>query len=215
MFKKTTIGLIALIALSGCDKTTEENTAVNMSTKQNSHVEGAVIPPSKPSEAVMPYPVEGKVISSINAAGYTYAEVDAGGRSYWVAGTETQISAGDEVYWGKSAVMKDFYSKTLDRSFKEILFVSALQNKKEMAQKAANNPNQGNIVHTMTGGGYTYLQVKRSNGEEVWIAAPETAVKENDTVSWNGGVVMSDFTSSTLNKTFEKILFVSGISIVN
>lgn len=80
----------------------------------------------------------GTITETMNVAGYTYAKVtvgedlkwmtspDAGESAVWLAAPETQLSVGDVVRWDQGAVMKDFHSSTLDRTFAEILFVGAL-----------------------------------------------------------------------------------------
>ena len=56
------------------------------------------------------------------------------------------------------------------------------------------------------------MQVE-TDGKEKWIAATMMNVKRHDTVSWTDAAVMTNFTSSTLRKTFDEILFVSKASI--
>ncbi len=79
----------------------------------------------------------GTVTETMNVAGYTYAQVKVGEELswmasdteenvIWLAAPETELSIGDVVEWNQGAVMKDFHSNTLDRTFAEILFVGAL-----------------------------------------------------------------------------------------
>jgi len=74
------------------------------------------------------------------------------------------------------------------------------------------NPNvmNGEIVETMNSGGYTYVLLDTDAGK-IWAAATETDVKVGQRVSVPAGQVMTDFSSKTLNRTFDKIYFVSGI----
>ncbi len=58
---------------------------------------------------------------------------------------------------------------------------------------------------------YTYLQVKE-NGNEYWIAAPQTKVEKGETIYYSNGMEMKNFHSNTLNKTFDVIYFVQNIS---
>ena len=67
---------------------------------------------------------EGKVVKVMHAAGYTYMEVDLGDRKTWVAATSFKIKSGDTVKWQGASVMQNFTSKSLHRTFDEILFVS-------------------------------------------------------------------------------------------
>ncbi|MEW5755070.1 MAG: hypothetical protein AB1810_02090 [Pseudomonadota bacterium] len=69
---------------------------------------------------------QGKVVKVTHAAGYTYIEVDVGGRTTWVASAPQNIKSGSTISWGDGAVMQNFTSKTLRQTFDEITFVSAV-----------------------------------------------------------------------------------------
>ena len=60
---------------------------------------------------------------------------------------------------------------------------------------------------------YVYLRVKE-NGESQWLAAPEIAVAVGSQVRWADGMPMTNFQSKTLNRTFEKVLFVMRVEPV-
>jgi hypothetical protein len=68
----------------------------------------------------------------------------------------------------------------------------------------------GEIVETMNAAGYTYILLNTGFGK-VWAAATETSIKVGQRVSLPAGELMTDFSSKTLNRTFDKIYFVSGI----
>ncbi len=65
----------------------------------------------------------------------------------------------------------------------------------------------GKVVETMNSGGYTYVHLETSAQGEKWAAVPQTAVKVGETVTVVNAMVMPSFKSSTLNRTFENILF--------
>jgi len=68
----------------------------------------------------------------------------------------------------------------------------------------------GEIVETMNSGGYTYVLID-TGPEKVWAASTETSVKAGQRVSVPAGRMMTDFSSKTLNRTFDRIYFVDGI----
>ena len=68
----------------------------------------------------------------------------------------------------------------------------------------------GEIVETMNAAGYTYVLLNTDSGK-IWAAATETSVKVGQRVSVSAGELMTDFSSKSLNRTFDKIYFVSGI----
>jgi hypothetical protein len=69
----------------------------------------------------------GTVIETMNVAGYTYALVKVGEEpAVWLAAPKTELGVGDAVSWGEGALMREFHSATLDRTFPEIVFVASL-----------------------------------------------------------------------------------------
>ncbi len=68
----------------------------------------------------------------------------------------------------------------------------------------------GKVVETMSSGGYTYMKVDTGTGQ-TWVAIPQTSVKVGQQVNYQAGMVMNNFSSKTLNKTFDSILFSSGL----
>jgi hypothetical protein len=65
---------------------------------------------------------KGTVTETMNAAGYTYMCLDHSGQKSWVAIQETPVKVGEEVEIANGMVMKNFTSKTLGRTFDEIIF---------------------------------------------------------------------------------------------
>jgi len=70
---------------------------------------------------------------------------------------------------------------------------------------------RGIVLEAITGGGYTYLNIDE-DGQKFWIAGPETKVEKGAEVSFNEQIWMPNFKSRALGRTFDKILFVSGVS---
>ena len=69
---------------------------------------------------------------------------------------------------------------------------------------------KGKVVETMNGGGYTYVCLE-SDGEKRWAAMPPTEVKVGETVELAPGMVMNNFKSNALNRTFDSIIFSGGL----
>jgi hypothetical protein len=67
----------------------------------------------------------------------------------------------------------------------------------------------GKVVETMNSGGYSYVKLEK-DGEEIWVAVQETDIKVGGNMSFRGGTVMRNFTSKTLDRTFDSIVFSSG-----
>jgi len=69
------------------------------------------------------------------------------------------------------------------------------------------------VTQTMNSGGYTYVEAADEKGDKIWMAMPETKVAKGDKIEYPEMPPMVNFQSKTLNRTFEKILFVPGIRI--
>jgi len=67
----------------------------------------------------------------------------------------------------------------------------------------------GKVAETMNSGGYTYVLLDTS-GEKIWVAVPEMHVTMGEEVVLKPGMEMVNFTSSTLNRTFERVIFSTG-----
>ncbi len=57
---------------------------------------------------------------------------------------------------------------------------------------------------------YTYLLVK-AKGPEYWIAVPTMAAQPGETYQYQGGMLMEDFESKELDRTFDKVLFLEAL----
>jgi hypothetical protein len=69
----------------------------------------------------------GQVLSVIQVPGYTYVEVRNNGRNLWLAGNPIEVAEGEIISWADSAMMRNFESKALNRTFEELMFVSAFK----------------------------------------------------------------------------------------
>jgi hypothetical protein len=159
----------------------------------------------------------GVVLETMDAAGYTYVRLGAADRQIWVAGPVTAVVVGDTLQLVNPMSMGSFTSKALDRTFEDLFFVDAFV-KPGQAPPSAAHPGgtvgmRGVIQETMDAGGYTYVRVT-INDKDAWLAGPQTVVSAGQTVTWSGGMVMRNFKSNTLNKTFDQIYFVNALTVV-
>ncbi|MEO8991610.1 MAG: NrfJ-related protein [Nitrosospira sp.] len=83
------------------------------------------------------------------------------------------------------------------------------------ASTAANMPsNEGKVLSTLDAPGYTYMELANTE-KRFWIAAPTTRVKVGDRVRFEQSLVMKNFNSKTLNRSFDQIIFVNSATILN
>lgn len=83
------------------------------------------------------------------------------------------------------------------------------QEMKAKAEAPAPTTISGKIVETMTSAGYTYACVEKG-GKKTWVAVPEMKLTVGQQASFAPGQTMTNFTSKTLNRTFESIIFSEG-----
>jgi hypothetical protein len=79
----------------------------------------------------------GTVVETTNASSYTYVRVDTGKEKIWAAAPRFEVKVGDKVTVPEGTVMRDFVSKSLNRTFDTIYFVGAIQGPGSPAQPAA------------------------------------------------------------------------------
>jgi hypothetical protein len=68
--------------------------------------------------------IYGKVTEVLESAGYTYAEVDTGSEKVWAATSTTTTKVGDMIAFTTEMPMRDFHSKSMNRDFPLLYFVS-------------------------------------------------------------------------------------------
>lgn len=77
----------------------------------------------------------------------------------------------------------------------------------------AKEPVKGKVIETMDGGGYTYINLEKKGGEKGWYAIPVTpGIKVGEEVSISPGTTMGKFTSRSLKRDFDSIIFSDGLA---
>jgi hypothetical protein len=110
--------IIFIISLAACSKDEPKQEASTPQVTQQQTDPGTAAAPGAP--------VTGKVIETMDSAGYTYLNVETDAGTKWVAVNQTPVSVGEEVTYMDGMVMQNFVSKTLDRTFPEIVFSGGL-----------------------------------------------------------------------------------------
>jgi len=77
------------------------------------------------TQAVEPQTIYyGKVLEVQGVMGYKYLKVDENGTQQWVAIANAPVAVGDRIGYDKRTIMHNFESKSLGKTFKEIIFAS-------------------------------------------------------------------------------------------
>jgi len=111
--------IILIIGLAACSKDKPKEQAANspVATQQQPTADVATAPAPAAT-------ITGKVLETMDAAGYTYVNVETASGPQWVAVAQTPVKVGEEVTYVGGMVMKDFTSKSLNPTFPEIIFSS-------------------------------------------------------------------------------------------
>lgn len=81
---------------------------------------------------------------------------------------------------------------------------------KESKPEAAESSSlSGKVAETMNSGGYTYVLLEKK-GKKTWVAVPEMKVAVGQEMTLQPGAEMVNFTSKSLGRTFDKIIFSGG-----
>ena len=81
----------------------------------------------------------------------------------------------------------------------------------EAAENFTGKAIQGKVLEVQSAGGYTYLLIENEQGK-IWTALPETKVEAGQEVVVSPGMLMKSFESKALGKTFDVIIFSSGLA---
>lgn len=69
----------------------------------------------------------------------------------------------------------------------------------------------GTVVETFDSGGYSYVSLEQG-GKRTWIACPKVKLAVGQKATFLPGQVMQNFTSKTLKRTFDSIVFSGGLA---
>jgi hypothetical protein len=67
---------------------------------------------------------KGTVVSVINIPEFTYLEVNQGNQTRWIVTATVNVKKGDAIEFDSGTTVKNFTSKTLNRTFPSIAFVN-------------------------------------------------------------------------------------------
>jgi len=117
-------------------------------------------------------PATGTVAETMESGGYVYIRLEDG---VWIAANNFAVSKGDEIQYSGAMEMNDFHSKSLDKSFESILFVS----------EASLMGSDGAVTTpvTLPGNGSTDVQVKKAVAAQAPVAGEIKPLAEGKTIA--------------------------------
>jgi hypothetical protein len=108
-------GVLLLVIVSGCN-----------SAKKDVSVPSSQAQPAA-TMAQDDGSLSGKVVETMNSGGYTYVSLEKNGQKSWVAIPAAAVKIGQELTCLPGMEMKNFKSKTLNRSFESIIFSGGIR----------------------------------------------------------------------------------------
>ncbi len=111
------------LAVTGCSNDSTEPAPEKQPAEQMSAAPHAGQMTSSAATADL----SGTVKETFDAGGYTYILLDKGGETVWAAIGATKVEVGQELTLNSGPVMKDFHSRSLDRTFPEIIFSAGIK----------------------------------------------------------------------------------------
>ena len=122
---------IALISLCGCAAPSSAPASASAATPA----------PGAPADSGLRADAQndtatGTVAETMDSGGYTYVRLKTQADEIWLAATDLKTKAGDRLTVGLDVPMRNFHSKTLDRDFPLIYFVSRVARDGESLEPA-------------------------------------------------------------------------------
>jgi hypothetical protein len=111
--------LAALALVTGCSKTPDAVTGTSVAASQTAAPAAA---PAAGGPAGTT--ISGVVGETMDAANYTYVRLDTGKEQVWIAATQFPVKVGERLNVVPEMPMQNFHSKSLNRDFPLIYFVS-------------------------------------------------------------------------------------------
>lgn len=172
------------------------------------------------------------VDSIVQTKAYTYLKVKERIKEkdslLWLALPLIEPKIGDVYYFDNGMQMGLFFSRELNRTFNQILFLGFLGTTPEVSDMnivpvpvidtvSSNNPPL--IMHTVVvkeviqTSGYSYLRVKEGE-KEMWLAIVKIPATIGQTYTFDDAASIKDFTSKELKRTFQEVFFLAKLTLV-
>ncbi len=186
----------SLLFLHGCQRSDPEQATEKAAASAASTQTAA---PHAAEATPKPGQIHGKVLDVIEAAGYTYVQVDTGSDKLWAAGPSTAFKKGDMIAFDSGMPMQNFHSKSLNRDFNLLYFVDAfITDRGTVAEPRMPEPHSKLVEHKQTAPVPNISKAKSGQSIADIIAKKESLA--NKPVKVRGKVVK--FTASVLGNNW-------------
>ncbi len=131
-----TVGLIMSLIFLGCSDQSESK-ATKESKEKTGHSETETAKAKSSSENGV---IKGTVLETFESGGYTYLKLDTGEEEVWAATAKADVQQGESVELMPGPVMKNFHSKSLNRTFPEIIFSGGVKGAERKQSSVMGDP---------------------------------------------------------------------------
>jgi hypothetical protein len=131
--KEQEAGIVTEKMQSSAEQQVVENAPQNIYGASSADTEVAKVAPTD-TDMQLNTPHNANVLETTNSGGYTYVKVDEAGNIYWIAGPQSDVTVGTSISFIEQMVMTDFTSKSLNKKFDQLVFVSAIVSANKPAQ---------------------------------------------------------------------------------
>lgn len=201
-------------ATAGATDMAQKAEAISKSKQKGGHsmMMGGAPAPGTPEANTNP---AGKVLETMNAGGYTYANLEANGTNTWVAYPVLETRVGESLSFRSCLPMNNFQSKTLNRKFDSIMFCNA----PDVAATAPATPSQKEAKKAAP---VDKIKVEKANGANAYtvdeifskrapldgkqVVVRGQVVKVSSSIMNRNWVHLQDGTGSVDNKTNDLVV---------
>ncbi len=156
--------------------------------------------------------IEGTVLETMDAAGYTYVNVSSAQGPVWIALPETDVKKGATLSFATGMEMKDFHSKSLNKTFTSIMFSEGIVDTSTASpQVTAGSPAKQDIADSFEAAVQAEKQVAvpqvqptQSSGGSMGATAPFTEISVEKAAGDN---------AFTVAELFEKAKELDGTTV--
>ncbi len=167
--KYHTLFLALAISLSACSNNNDKPAAeAEVNQQPASKVESSEYKPhaTKVAQPKSDESLTGTVLETFDSGGYTYLQLDNGQEKIWAAIAASKIEVGQQVALINGPVMQDFYSRSMERTFPEIVFSAGLK-----GDKATTSASKGAVAPTGHGNSAPAADPHAANSEASFMQA--------------------------------------------
>jgi hypothetical protein len=127
---------ILLLILPGCSRDKQEPTAEKPQVTEK---------PDLPQEEVTS--IKGKVLEVVDAGSFIFILLDRGEQQIWATVPAVDVKVGEEVTLLYANIFSNFHSKSMNRSFDELIFSSGIEGKSSGRRIATASQKEADQAH--------------------------------------------------------------------